>query len=211
MTTRQNKKHPRSTNHNRIARAIFAAAESMGITDRQMLEELTSQVIRRLEPKPVLPGMEHLVQRSDRQSPSASQIEVTVKEILAEKAKIKVMETAMFPTKAEVKPGGLELSQNALTVLEKRYLKKDSQGKVIETPEEMFRRVARHVASAELIYDPKADVGYWEEEFYKLMASLQFLPNSPTLMNAGRELGQLSACFVIPVDDSMESIFDAVK
>ncbi|MGB8706629.1 MAG: vitamin B12-dependent ribonucleotide reductase [Dehalococcoidia bacterium] len=106
---------------------------------------------------------------------------------------------------------GMELTQNALTVLEKRYLKKDSQGQVVETPEEMFRRVARHIASAELIYDQKAAITGWEEKFYRLMTSLEFLPNSPTLMNAGRELGQLSACFVIPVDDSMESIFDAVK
>ncbi len=210
MANRQSKNQPRSTNHSRIARAIFAAAESMGITDRKLLEELTEQIIQRLEPKPVLPGMEHLIPKQDKQRPSTSQIEVAVKEILTEKAKIKIMEAPMLQTKAKVKPG-IELSQNALTVLEKRYLKKDSQGEVVEIPEEMFRRVAKHIASAELIYDPKADIGGWEEKFYKLVTSLEFLPNSPTLMNAGRELGQLSACFVIPVDDSMESIFDAVK
>jgi ribonucleoside-diphosphate reductase alpha chain len=95
--------------------------------------------------------------------------------------------------------------------LQRRYLNKDKQGQVIEAPEEMFHRVAQTIASAELIYDPKADVKAREEEFYQLMANLEFLPNSPTLMNAGRELGQLSACFVLPIDDSMESIFDAVK
>lgn len=210
MANRQGKSKGSSTDQRHIAQAIFAAAESMGITDRKLLEELTDQIIKRLEPKPALPGMEHLVQKRDRQTPSSSQIEVAVKEVLAEKAHLKVMEAPMLQTAEEVKTG-IVLSQNALTVLEKRYLKKDSEGRVIETPEEMFRRVARHVASAELIYDPKADIISWEEKFYRLMTSLEFLPNSPTLMNAGRELGQLSACFVIPIDDSMESIFDAVK
>jgi ribonucleoside-diphosphate reductase alpha chain len=106
---------------------------------------------------------------------------------------------------------GIELSENALRVLERRYLAKDGEGKVTETPQELFHRVSGHIASAEFIYDSKADVSSWEEAFYQLMANLEFLPNSPTLMNAGRELGQLSACFVLPIEDSMESIFNAVK
>ncbi len=106
----------------------------------------------------------------------------------------------------------LNLTQNALKVLEKRYLKKDEEGKVVETPAEMFRRIANAVAQADAIYGKsQAEVEYIEEEFYKLMTSLRFLPNSPTLMNAGRRLGQLSACFVLPIEDSMESIFEAVK
>jgi len=104
------------------------------------------------------------------------------------------------------------LTQNALKVLEKRYLKKNEVGKVVETPDELFRRVAKTVASADLKYGAsEKDKGNLEEEFYEMLTSLAFLPNSPTLMNAGRRLGQLSACFVIPVEDSMESIFDAVK
>ncbi len=218
MSKQQNKNNKQHiTSHSSIARAIFAAAESMGITDRKMLEELTSQVIQRLEPKPTLPGMEDLVSKQQKQKPSTTQIRDTVKQILAEKQQ-EVEKPAQKQTVTVAASGtaswtgiGLQLSQNALTVLEKRYLKKDSQGQVIETPEEMFRRVARHIASVETTYDPKANVGFWEEKFYQLVTSLEFLPNSPTLMNAGRELGQLSACFVIPVDDSMESIFDAVK
>jgi ribonucleoside-diphosphate reductase alpha chain len=105
----------------------------------------------------------------------------------------------------------IELSKNSLIVLENRYLKKDELGSVVETPEEMFRRVAQNVASADLIYDTEADIYSLEEVFYRSITRLEFLPNSPTLMNAGRDLQQLSACFVLPVDDSMDSIFEAIK
>jgi ribonucleoside-diphosphate reductase alpha chain len=104
-----------------------------------------------------------------------------------------------------------QLTPNALTVLKKRYLQKDPEGSVTETPEDLFRRVARNVAQADRVYESERPLGQTEEAFYDLMASLDFLPNSPTLMNAGRELQQLSACFVLPVGDSMEEIFDAVK
>jgi len=105
----------------------------------------------------------------------------------------------------------LILSPNALTVLEKRYLKKDETGRVVETPEEMFRRVARAIAEAERAYDHQADTGGWAEKFYQMMARLELLPNSPTLFNAGTKLGMLSACFVVPVTDDLRGIFNAVK
>ncbi|MDO8673698.1 MAG: vitamin B12-dependent ribonucleotide reductase [Dehalococcoidia bacterium] len=104
------------------------------------------------------------------------------------------------------------LSANAMTVLEKRYLKK-IDGKVVETPEEMFRRVAANVAAVETeVYGAETRVALdWQERFYSLMSELEFMPNSPTLMNAGRELQQLAACFVLPVEDSIEGIFESVK
>ncbi len=106
----------------------------------------------------------------------------------------------------------LMLSENARRVLKRRYLKKDSLGKVIENPEQMFKRVARHIAKAEKKYgaDQKR-TREMEKAFYKIMTEFKFLPNSPTLMNAGRRLGQLAACFVLPVEDSMDGIFSTLR
>jgi len=106
----------------------------------------------------------------------------------------------------------VNLTDNALKVLEKRYLKQED-GRVCETPEDMFYRVARVVSEVEgsLYGKGKAEVDKLRKEFYTMMVNLEFMPNSPTLMNAGRELGQLSACFVLPIEDSMDKIFDAIK
>ena len=103
--------------------------------------------------------------------------------------------------------GAIGLTENALLVLHKRILARDASGSVIETPAEMFRRVARSIASADLEYGTAEDVAKSEAKFFEVMIRLKFLPNSPTLMNAGRDLSQLSACFVLPIEDSMESIF----
>jgi ribonucleoside-diphosphate reductase alpha chain len=116
-------------------------------------------------------------------------------------------ETAAYPTTIDE-----TLSPNSLKVLQKRYLKKDESGQPIERPSDMFARVARNIASAEAAFGASPErVDEVARDFYELMTSLDFLPNSPTLMNAGREIQQLSACFVLPVRDSMESIFDAVR
>ncbi len=106
----------------------------------------------------------------------------------------------------------IQLNTNAIKVLERRYLKKDEEGVPTETPEDMFRRVAENIAQAETNYGTgKKEAGEIARKFYEMMVGLDFLPNSPTLMNAGRELQQLSACFVLPIEDTMESIFSTIK
>lgn len=194
------KEDPPVTTEN-VARAVFSAAESVGVTDRHLLEQLTEKVSERLGAARPFPGMEEFVAAraaTGSRKPTASRASVTSLKVLPAQQPI-----AAAP--------GLTLSRNAMTVLERRYLAKGEDGSVVETPEDLFRRVARHVAHAEVLLNPDADETYWEERFYRAMISLDYLPNSPTLMNAGRELGQLSACFVIPIEDSMQSIFDAVK
>ncbi len=113
-----------------------------------------------------------------------------------------------------VQPPGPEpaLSENAVAVLENRYLIKDEQGKIIETAGQLFSRVAHLVAATEANYGAGEDeINQWHRNFYELLSSLKFLPNSPTLMNAGRKTGMLSACFVLPIEDSIEGIFETIK
>jgi len=106
----------------------------------------------------------------------------------------------------------LGFTENAERVLRARYLKKDENGRCVESSADLFRRVAKAVAEAERTYNSDPDIrSEWEERFYSLMISRRFMPNSPTLMNAGREMGMLSACFVLPVRDSINDIFDSIK
>ena len=106
----------------------------------------------------------------------------------------------------------LNLSENAVKVLEKRYLKRDKDGNCIENPVDMFKRVAGAIAQGDLKYGASnQDVDKLANRFYKFITNRYFMPNSPTLMNAGRELGQLSACFVLPVEDSLVGIFETIK
>jgi len=117
---------------------------------------------------------------------------------------------ALLPQAKDLK-GGLDLSVNSLEVLKRRYLLKDDDQNIIETPEELFRRVAHSVSFGERNFKTKSYRDKIEEDFYAVMHNLDFLPNSPTLMNAGTVLGQLSACFVIPVQDSIDAIFESLK
>ncbi|MEM3008156.1 MAG: vitamin B12-dependent ribonucleotide reductase [Candidatus Nitrosotenuis sp.] len=103
------------------------------------------------------------------------------------------------------------LGINALQVLQRRYLLRDETGRIIESPTQLFRRVAKAIALAELNYEQNADIKKIEEEFFEIMSNFEFLPNTPTLMNAGTRVGQLAACFVVPVEDSLTGIFDAAK
>ncbi|PIQ84913.1 MAG: ribonucleoside-diphosphate reductase, adenosylcobalamin-dependent [Candidatus Omnitrophica bacterium CG11_big_fil_rev_8_21_14_0_20_43_6] len=106
----------------------------------------------------------------------------------------------------------LKLTPNAIKVLERRYLRKDQEGRLIETPEQMFSRVASAIAVADQQYGASdQEIKAITDSFFKMMVNLEFLPNSPCLMNAGKELGQLSACFTLPIEDSMESIFETLK
>ena len=106
-------------------------------------------------------------------------------------------------------PSTKALTENARLVLERRYLQRDDAGRVVETPQGMFRRVAENVAQAENSYG--GDAAAFAEQAYDLLSRLQFLPNSPTLMNAGLDIQQLAACFVLPVEDSLPEIFDTIK
>jgi ribonucleoside-diphosphate reductase alpha chain len=176
-------KHQNELNRTEILRAVVADAESMGLRDKDKIEQLTSRVIERLEQPQTLPGMEELVPRSQlkrRRLPTRAEIQAIVNEILKadEPSKTDAAKTGkevapvsepegqqvskkkearpMTKQTTQVKPAeGINLAENALRVLERRYLKKDSQGNVIETPGEMFRRVAKAIASAELTYDPR--------------------------------------------------------
>jgi ribonucleoside-diphosphate reductase alpha chain len=100
----------------------------------------------------------------------------------------------------------LKISENGRRVLNARYLRCNRRGETVETPDELFHRVARAVSEAELLYGPVSNAARLEERFYQMMTSLDSVPNSPTLMNAGTDIGQLSACFVLPIEDSIESI-----
>lgn len=193
----------------KITNAIHKAFLAVKRKDGKLAQKLSDQVVAIIE------------ERFDGKIPTVENVQDIVEEVLirngySDIAKAYILYRQKRTELRETKKflgvtDDLKLSLNAVKVLEGRYLLKNEQGNVIETPSEMFRRVARVVASADILYQEDADVGKTEDEFYQVMANLEFLPNSPTLMNAGTDIGQLSACFVLPVDDSINAIFDALK
>ena len=193
----------------KIASAIQAAIAAVGEGEPSRAEELTREVTSKLEARFVedIPTVEE-VQDVVEETLIARGLPHTAKSyILYRERRAEIRRTKDFIGVRDE----LKLTVNAVNVLKKRYLLKDEHGQVVEMPDGMFRRVAKAVAEADLAYDPQADVAALEEKFYRLMVSLDYLPNSPTLMNAGTGVGQLSACFVLPVEDSIPGIFDAVK
>ncbi|OIN97708.1 ribonucleoside-diphosphate reductase, adenosylcobalamin-dependent [Candidatus Desantisbacteria bacterium CG_4_10_14_0_8_um_filter_48_22] len=192
----------------KIATAIFKALSSQGRGDARLAKDLTQEAMALCE------------NRFTKKIPTVEDIQDMVEEVLIrhgypEVAKSYILYRYRRSELREAKQvlgvtDDLKLSVNAIRVLKKRYLARDPRGNVLETPAQMFRRVARAVAEAEKKYS-HGERAKIEDEFFRLMANLEFLPNSPTLMNAGTQTGQLSACFVIPVEDSIEGIFRAVK
>ncbi len=195
----------------------FPDGEMLDLSSYSWDERRLTDILTRIDPinvdqaRDISRALREEIARRELREVTIPLLEKIVEEKLREygitkKSPVK-LDTSMF-----VKKEPLSLSPNARMVLERRYLRKDDDGNVIETPEEMFRRVARSIAKAEEDYGGDREwVEEIEESFYHMMTSFRFLPNSPTLMNAGRELGQLAACFVLPVEDSMEGIFDALK
>jgi len=198
-------------NQQKVTEAIYKAFKSVGEDDERLAQKISDQVVAVME----------VFYKDNKNIPHVEQIQDLVEQILMKAGHTKAAKSFILyrqeraqerEKKASIlgKPSETKLSVNALKVLEQRYLIKDEHGNVIENPEEMFRRVAKNIAKADKNYEG-FDQKKSEEEFYNMMIDLDFVPNSPTLMNAGTSIQQLSACFVLPVPDSMRGIFEAVR
>ncbi|MBS7650667.1 MAG: vitamin B12-dependent ribonucleotide reductase [Candidatus Bathyarchaeia archaeon] len=190
----------------KIEAAIKKAIDAVSTSDGGVAGRITKIVVDELEDKfeGKIPGVEDVQDIVERVLMLEGLPEVAKAYILYRKRRAEIREAKrIFGVEDELK-----LSINAINVLERRYLLKDESGRVIETPARMFMRVAKSIASVDLKYGGSADP---TQEFYSLMSKLYFLPNSPTLMNAGTRLGQLSACYVLPVNDSISEIFNTLR
>lgn len=191
----------------KIAIAIVKAFRAVGRDEPETPSELAGKVVKRAE------------ESFDSQTPGVEDIQDIVERVLIDEGYGDVAKAYILyrQRRSEIRAAkaamgvqdDLKLSVNAVEVLKKRYLRRDERGEICETPGQMFDRVASHVSLAEGRYGD--DVDSWRRKFLGMMKYLLFLPNSPTLMNAGLDLGQLSACFVLPVEDSLEGIFDTLK
>ncbi|MEX2737703.1 MAG: vitamin B12-dependent ribonucleotide reductase [Candidatus Wukongarchaeota archaeon] len=193
----------------KIVNAIHKAIVAVGERDSEVAKSLANKVVKIVK------------ERFVEDTPSVENVQDIVEDVLINEDFTRVAKAYILyrQKRTELREAktffgvrdDLKLTLNAIRVLEKRYLLKDEKGHVVETPAQMFRRVAKAIASIDLIYDKEVNVDDLEEKFYEMMANLEFVPNSPTLMNAGTDLSQLAACFVLPVFDSLESIFETLK
>jgi ribonucleoside-diphosphate reductase alpha chain len=213
MITKIKKRDGRIVDFDRakITEAIWKAAQSVGGKDRDLAEKISGQVISVLQ----------VFFKDEKTIPTVEQIQDLVEKILMENGHSKTAKAYILYRQkhSEIReqkeailgmPTDTKFSLNALKILQQRYLLKDINGKITETPEQLFHRVAKNIADADKNYKG-FNAKESEEEFYKLMINKDFLPNSPTLMNAGAPLQQLAACFVLPVEDSIPEIFESVK
>src|SRR3989344_8607706 len=194
---------------NAIKKSFFAVKEENGVTSKKVSNEVVKMLNQKYAGK--IPGVENIQDLVIATLRKMEYEDVADAYDSYRKKRSEIREAKYFLLSKNVR---IRLTPNAMKVLESRYLRKDDNGKIIETPSQLYQRVAQNVASAEKIYNPGIsddELFKTEEKFYRMMATLEFLPNSPTLMNAGSNLQQLSACFVLPVEDAMESIFEAVK
>jgi len=193
----------------KIAIAISKAFAAEGRPDGDIAAELAHQVTERLSREFTgrIPRVEDVQDMVERVLMEQDFPEVAKAYILYRRQRSEVRALKRFIGVED----DLKLTVNATSVLKRRYLMKNDKGEVIETPSQMLRRVADAVARPDSIYNSSANLKSISDEFYSVMSELEFLPNSPSLMNAGTEMGQLSACFVLPVDDSMDSIFGTLK
>lgn len=189
---------------NAIHKAIAAVGEKNGKKAELLSDEVVSIIEKRFYGK--IPTVEDVQDIVEEMLIREGYTKAAKAYILYRKKRTEIREAKRFIGVLD----DLKLSVNATAVLQRRYLLKDEDGRITETPKQMFRRVASAMAEIDLLYGEN-DVKKTEEEFYQAMSNLEFLPNSPTLMNAGTPINQLSACFVLPVEDSMEGIFDALK
>tara|TARA_Y100000034_G_scaffold127582_1_gene180565 strand:- start:809 stop:2869 length:2061 start_codon:yes stop_codon:yes gene_type:complete len=197
-------------NPEKISAAIFKAAEFVGGSDKELANTLAQEIIQQLEKKyrnktPNVDNIQELIEKNLIEKGYAKTAKAF---ILYRYKKNEQQRQRTLILGRQSSTENLSFSNEALSILERRYLLKDEVGNLIETPQGMLRRVAKNVSRADNLYKvPKEKIKENEEAFYRIMADLRFLPNSPTLMNAGTKTQQLSSCIVLPVKDTMEGIF----